>query len=546
MLGPYLMLLPIARGGMGEVWIAAPMDSPDPSRLCLLKCIKSDLGGDAEAQSRFVDEANVALALRGQHLCHVFEAGAGSGQHFLAMELIEGVTFRQLGDTSAKESPLSTEEAVALAVGMLRGLHEAHAARSPTTGELLGVVHRDVSPQNAMVDVRGAVKVIDFGLATSTMKQTMTEAAVVLGKMAYMAPEQARGETAFAAADQFAGGVVLYELLTADRFYGDLPSRAIWGIVGSGQHRPRSWHLVPAGVAPVLARALAARPADRFPDCDAFATALLHAVPDAAGPSTAVRLGQRARAVSAGQQAQIAHARELLQRLRPDFDASVAESTQSMTLRVRDQGRVVRPAMATSTTSASSFVHAPAPGAAQVFTDAKAAPRARNRWLAAAVVAAGALAGTTVVAVQGLTTTSPSTPTTTAPSTTAPTTTAPTTTTTTTTAPTTTTTTTTATTTTATTTTAPSTNTNAENAAATKKPPSSTTTRNATTPDAASMSGNARRAREIEKKLLAADAGCSCRTAMLDALAKARGRGDDAVGIWLLTVERCLDKCGLH
>jgi hypothetical protein len=445
------MLPPVARGGTGEVWVTAPMDSPDPSRLCLLTCIKSDLGGDAEPHSRFFDDANDALALRGQHLCHVSEAGAGSGQHFLAMELIEGVTLRQLGDTSAKESPLSTKEAVPLAVWMLRGLQEAHDARSPTTGELL----------------------------------------------------------------------------TADRFYGDPPSRAVWGIVGSGQHRPRSWHLVRPGVAPVLARTLAARPADRFPDCDTLATALLHAVTDAAGASTAARLEQRVRAASADQQAQIAHARELRQLLRPDFDAFVPESARSMTLRVRDQGRVVRPTVATSTTNMASVVLAPMPGAAQVFTAAKPAPRARNRWLAAAVVAAGALAGATVVAVQGLTTTPPAAPTPTTPSTTAPTPTTPSIVQTSTTTP-------------------PATNTNAENAAATTKNPSGTTARNATATDAASTSGNARRAREIETKLLAADAGCSCRTATLGALAKARGRGDDAVGIWLLTVQRCLDKCGLH
>lgn len=320
---------------MGAVYIATALDEPG-ERLCLIKTLKPGVGqGSDEYLRRFLDEARVAVCLQGEHLCHVFDAGEADGELFLAMELIEGVTFRRLGERLVQaRASLPAPHAITLGLGMLEGLHAAHSARD-AQGRPLGVVHRDVSPQNVMVDRFGRVKVIDFGLATSTLKETVTEQAVVMGKMAYMAPEQARGEPVTAAADQYAAAVVLYELLTGDRYYGDLPSRGIWGIVGAGTHQPRAWAGVPVDIATVLKRALSPLAGDRWADCRAFADALR-----ALSTATATTTGQQALAtwiapLLVGELTPIDEARVCLRQLPSTVRAGVAEATDRMSVRLQ-------------------------------------------------------------------------------------------------------------------------------------------------------------------------------------------------------------------
>ncbi len=294
-LGPYLLLEPLGQGGMGSVYVAAPVRGGANRRLCLVKTLKTGMASVNDYRPRFIDESRVAVLLRHPNLCWVFEGGEDQGEFYLAMELIEGVTFKRLiSMLQQRGAQLSTTQATALAVGMLRGLHAAHTAMS-ADGRPLNVVHRDVSPHNVMVDINGTMKVIDFGLATSVLKETFTESAVVLGKSAYMAPEQARGEDVTPTVDQYAAGIVLYELLTDDRFYGDMQSRAIWGVVGSGRHSPRGWSEVPAVYRDVLKRALSPHPHERFPSCGAFADALVAIDPGAVADDTIAGLGTMVR-----------------------------------------------------------------------------------------------------------------------------------------------------------------------------------------------------------------------------------------------------------
>lgn len=320
---------------MGAVHIATALDEPG-ERLCLIKTLKPGVGqGSDEYLRRFLDEARVAVRLQGEHLCHVFDAGEADGELFLAMELIEGVTFRRLAERLEEtQTPLPPAQALTLGIGMLEGLHAAHHARDDR-GQPLGVVHRDVSPQNIMVDRFGQVKVIDFGLATSTLKETVTEQAVVMGKMAYMAPEQARGEPVTAAADQYAAAVVLYELLTGDRYYGDLPSRGIWGIVGAGTHQPRAWTRVPADIAPILQRALSPTAAGRFADCHAFAAAL-QALSSSTPAAQQAALASWIAPLLQGELSPIDEARARLRDLPATVRAGVPEATERV--RVRLQG----------------------------------------------------------------------------------------------------------------------------------------------------------------------------------------------------------------
>ncbi len=307
-LGPYVLLAPLAHGGMGTVYIAAFADKSASRELLLVKTLKAGIGSASDYRERFLDESRVAVHLRHDNLCRVFLGGEDHGEFYLAMELIEGITVRRLLSLAQqRDRQLSMEQATAIAISVLRGLHAAHETKSD--GKLLGVVHRDVSPHNAMVDTVGRVKVIDFGLATSVLKETFTESAVVLGKSAYMAPEQARGEDVTPVVDQYAAAIMLYELLTDDRYYGDLPSRSIWAVVGAGTHKPRRWADVPAPFSAILDRALAPDPAKRFPSCKAFADALAQAMPSAVTQETHDALGKIVRRLKPDELDAIAAAR---------------------------------------------------------------------------------------------------------------------------------------------------------------------------------------------------------------------------------------------
>src|SRR5690606_26210667 len=137
-------------------------------------------------------------------------------------------------------------------------------------GKPLHLVHRDISPQNIMVNFEGEVKLIDFGLAQSTAKEEHTQPHMVMGKMAYMSPEQARGEVIDATADQFAVAVVLYELLVGERYYGQMNPEQIWAVAGRGDWLPPRLAALPKDLTRLLRRALDPDPRRRYPTCGDF------------------------------------------------------------------------------------------------------------------------------------------------------------------------------------------------------------------------------------------------------------------------------------
>ena len=272
--GPFLLLTSFGRGGMGEVYLGKERIG-DAYRLCVVKTLRGDLADHKEYVGRFVDEARVVVQLSHAHISQVYGAGVVGTDHFLAMEFIHGLNLKEvLADLATRQQRLDPGLAVHVTSTTLDALGYAHRLESPTTGEPLHVVHRDVSPANVMVSFEGEVKLIDFGLAESTLKTEVTETRLVMGKVAYMAPEQARGDDVDGACDQFSCGLMLYEAVTGDRFYGDMNTHQIWQIVGHGGFVPRAWLDVPEPLRPALARALDKDPAKRFPSCDAFRDAL--------------------------------------------------------------------------------------------------------------------------------------------------------------------------------------------------------------------------------------------------------------------------------
>lgn len=273
--GPYLLLSRLARGGMGDVSLAKVGSVAGIERLCVVKSIRANLLGDDEYVRRFIDEARTVVQLAHRNICPVLDVGAVGAQYYLAMELIAGRDLRSMQER-AKQQGRELPPALALHVvgDVLEALDYAHRLVDARTGEPLGIVHRDVSPQNVMVSFEGEVKLIDFGLATSTHKLERTEPGVVLGKLQYMSPEQARGDRIDRRTDVFAAGVLLYELLVGERYYEGLSIDDVWQRVGTGQHQAARLATLPMELRDIVQRAVAADPAARFPSCGELKTAL--------------------------------------------------------------------------------------------------------------------------------------------------------------------------------------------------------------------------------------------------------------------------------
>jgi eukaryotic-like serine/threonine-protein kinase len=273
--GNYLLLAAYAQGGMGELFLAMHGGIAGAFRLCILKKLRPDLTNDREYVSRFVDEARVVVQLNHANVSHVFDVGRIEGQFYLAMEYVSGVSVKALL-TRAEELRTTVPEAVSLFIilEVLEALEYAHHHRHPITDEPLRVVHRDVSPQNILVSWAGEVKLIDFGLALSALKAEHTARGSVMGKVAYMSPEQARGDEVDPSCDQFATAIVAYEMLAGERYYGDLPMHAIWALAGLGNFPPPKWSQIQADVQNILQRALQNDKSRRYDSCGDMREAL--------------------------------------------------------------------------------------------------------------------------------------------------------------------------------------------------------------------------------------------------------------------------------
>ncbi len=206
-LGKMTLLARLGDGGMASVYVASVGDGP-LARLAAVKLLRAG-APDHDYRTRFLDEARVVVRLHHNNIVDVREAGEAAGQLYIAMELIEGRDLADIWDRCAEAGrafPLPI--GVYLVREILRGLHYAH------TFPGLQLVHRDISPSNILVDWAGAVRLADFGLATSAMKGSMTVPGLVFGKVGYMAPEQALKDDLDPRADVYSCGVVLWELIT--------------------------------------------------------------------------------------------------------------------------------------------------------------------------------------------------------------------------------------------------------------------------------------------------------------------------------------------
>ncbi|MBK7538732.1 MAG: protein kinase [Myxococcales bacterium] len=262
-IGDFEIIEHVASGGMAEVYAAVPRGGGEP---VVLKAMSRNLLANEEFVRLFLDEAQLIAALTHRNIGRIFDRGEERGTHYFVMEYVLGTSCRELLNRAVRDDigHIPTPHAIDLCCDIATALHYAHERRSPS-GKNYGIVHRDVSHSNVLVTYDGVTKLIDFGVAKSSMRSTETKVGSLKGKVRYMSPEQIRGEPLDRRSDLFSLGIMLWEMTTGHRLFR-APNEAatLHKILFEDVRRPSD--ALP-GYPPQLERivlgALAKKPADR-------------------------------------------------------------------------------------------------------------------------------------------------------------------------------------------------------------------------------------------------------------------------------------------
>ncbi len=286
--GNYEIESKIGKGGMAEVYRARVLSGPRVGQTVAIKRLSAAIASDRSQLERFTHEADLCRRLDHPNIVRVYEAGALQGVHYIAMELIDGCDLghllRQLRQRGLE---LPIDFAVYLVKVLLDALAYAHGARSPD-GEVLAIVHGDVSPANLFVSRSGEIKLGDFGIAkTATVPARGEE---LQGKAYYLSPEVVAGGEVSESTDLWAAAVTLYELLTLEKpFRGETPE-AVFAAITRGNFVPAETLRpeIPTSLAGALRKGLAASKADRFGSAGEFARTLEANYDDTIGTPLAI------------------------------------------------------------------------------------------------------------------------------------------------------------------------------------------------------------------------------------------------------------------
>lgn len=294
-LGRLTLLKPIARGGMGEVYLATAGGIEGAERPCVVKIIRREHADDESFLARFFDEARIQAQLDHPGVARVLEAATDpTGKPFVVVEYVEGRNLAELRNRGSQlNASIAWPEAVAIAVTLAEALAHVHE-RKDANGRPLEIVHRDLSPQNVMIGYGGDVKLIDFGTARGENRKCQTVSGVVLAKPGYVAPEVANNNPGGVPADLYALGVIFWELVAGRRFLTGQVSDHV-AAVAAGTRKPvpvASLVQAPSDLDTIVARLTAPRIEDRYASArEALADLLrlLKAAPSLANGERGVR-----------------------------------------------------------------------------------------------------------------------------------------------------------------------------------------------------------------------------------------------------------------
>jgi serine/threonine-protein kinase len=221
--GKYTLIRKLATGGMAELFLAIQKSVAGFEKLLVIKRILPAMNQDRAFIEMLLHEARIAATLSHPNIVQIFDVGQHDNQYFIAMEHVHGEDLRSIVRQMKKKNVLEfpVEHALAIVLGICAGLSYAHE-KHELDGSPLNIVHRDISPQNVVVTFTGDVKIVDFGIAKSdsrTDSREQTKSGKLKGKVPYMSPEQARGESIDARSDVFSAGVMLFELTTGKRLF---------------------------------------------------------------------------------------------------------------------------------------------------------------------------------------------------------------------------------------------------------------------------------------------------------------------------------------
>lgn len=274
--GPYHLLRLIAVGGMAEVYLARTRGVVGFEKVLALKVIHPNLAHEEAVVGMLIDEARLAVKLTHKNIASTFDLGCIGETYFISMEYVDGIDFyKLLRGMSDRRRDLPLADALFVVREVCEALEYAHHFYDDA-GNQLQIVHRDVSPQNILLDRNGRVKLTDFGIAKAANLSADTKSGVIKGKLIYMSPEQSFGRQVDARTDIFSAGVVLYEALTGRSLYLETSPVKLLERVRKARIDPPSSRRagLSAALDALVMKALAPDPAARYPSARAFANAI--------------------------------------------------------------------------------------------------------------------------------------------------------------------------------------------------------------------------------------------------------------------------------
>lgn len=274
--GNYLLLKKIGSGGMAELYLARQNGVMGFERVLAIKRILPHLTEDGDFIEMFINEAKLAAQITHPHVAQVYDFGAVEGVYYMAMEYVMGKSLSYvLAAGKKRQCPIPFRHALHITAKIAAGLD--HAYRGKTVGgEPLGIIHRDISPQNILIAYNGDVKLVDFGIAKAASSSTHTQTGIIKGKLSYLSPEQAWGKRVDHRSDLFSLGIVAHEMLTGNRlFKGENEFVTLERVRAAEVPPPSSIKTdLPKEIDPVILKALSKNPDDRYPTGHAFQEAL--------------------------------------------------------------------------------------------------------------------------------------------------------------------------------------------------------------------------------------------------------------------------------